>query len=88
MIELSDHDMIAILSGDALKTPCRSGIKAGGRFLLRAKVGGEMQPRTVVCKCAPYRKSLKNGGTAWYVDVFSYGVRRSVNVKKLRIIPA
>jgi hypothetical protein len=88
MIKLSDHDMDAILFGDALKTPCRSGIKAGGRFLLRVKVGGEMQPCTVVCKCAPYSKSLKNGGSAWYVDVFGYGVRQSVNIKKLRIIPS
>jgi hypothetical protein len=87
MIELSDHDMASILSGDALNTPCRSGIKAGGRFMLRAKVGGKMQLRTVVSKCAPYRKSIKNGGTAWYVDVFGYGVRRSVNIKKLRISP-
>lgn len=87
MTELSEHDMAAILSGVALKTPRKSGIKAGGRFLLRAKVGGKMQLRTVACKCAPYLKSLNNGGTAWYVDVFGYGVRLSVNVKKLRILP-
>lgn len=67
----------------SLKVPEKTGIKAGARFLLWAKVGGDMQLVSVVCKGAPYEKKLKNGGTAFYVDVYGYGVRCSVNIKKL-----
>lgn len=68
----------------SLNTPAKTGIKAGSRFLLWAKVGGEMQLASVVCKGDPYPVQLGNGGTAWYVDVFGWGIRKAVNIKKLR----
>jgi hypothetical protein len=43
-----------------------------------------MQLANVACKGEPYPVRLKNGGTAWYVDVYGWGVRESVNIKKLR----
>jgi hypothetical protein len=43
-----------------------------------------MQLVTVACKGEPYAVRLKNGKSAWYVDVYGYGIRKSVNIKKLR----
>jgi hypothetical protein len=68
----------------SLKCPPRTGIFKGAKFLLWVKVGGEMQLASVACKGTPYPVGLRNGGTAWYVDVYGYGVRASVNVRKLR----
>lgn len=67
--------------------PDPTGIKAGDRYSLWVKTGGEMALVMVICRCAPYPVTLGNGGTALYVDVFGYGVRKSVNVKKLRARP-
>jgi hypothetical protein len=67
-----------------LKRPAKTGIKAGCRYLLWCKIGGEMQLTSVMCKGAPYAVRLGNGGTATYVDVYGYGVRAAVNIKKLR----
>jgi hypothetical protein len=85
---LSQQEIAEILDGEPLKVPAKTGIKVNDRYSIWAKVGGDMQLITVVCKTAPYRRKLRNGGTAWYVDVFGYGVRQSVNVKKLRELPA
>lgn len=68
----------------SLKVPPKTGIKAGASFLLWTKVGGDMQLVSVMCKGEPYEKKLRNGGTAVYVDVYGYGVRCAVNIKKLR----
>jgi hypothetical protein len=72
------------MTAPCLKVPARTGIFRGAKFLLWTKTGGEMQLANVACKGEPYPVRLKNGGTAWYVDVYGYGVRESVNIKKLR----
>lgn len=87
MTHLTANDIDAILNAEPLKAPVRAGIKAHSKYLLNVKVGGEMQLVSVVCKGAPYAKKLKNGGLAWYVDVYGWGVRRAVNIKKLREVP-
>jgi hypothetical protein len=47
-----------------------------------------MEPVTVVCRSKPYTRRFRDGRTAIYVDVFGWGVRESVNIKKLREMPA
>ena len=46
-----------------------------------------MQLTTVMCKGEPYKREMGAGRSAWYVDVFGYGVSQPVNIKKLRQIP-
>jgi hypothetical protein len=65
-----------------LEKPDKTGINAGSKFLLRVKRGGEMQLITVTCRGEPYTHAA-HGGTALYVDVFGWGYRGSVNIKKL-----
>ncbi len=67
-----------------LKIPAQTGIFRGAKFLLWVKTGGEMQLVNVACKGEPFQVLLGNGKSAWYVDVYGYGIRKSVNIKKLR----
>ena len=83
-ILLSDREMNAALSGEYMKAPPKTGIFRGARFSLSTKVGGRMQLVQVVCKGKPYERTLGKGKTALYVDVYGYGVNKSVNVKKLQ----
>ncbi len=77
---LTTRDLDEIVAaGTPLFCPDTTGIKKGDRFQLWAKVGGDMQLVTVQAKDIPYRK----GKSSIYIDVFGYGVRTSVNVKKL-----
>lgn len=86
-MDLTERDLASILEAEPLKCPDRTGIKPGATFFLWVKIGGEMQLATVVCRGEAYPRTLQNGGIAWYVDVYGYGVRDSVNIKKLRSIP-
>jgi len=60
---------------------CSSKSKKGGRFLLWTKIGGEQHLATVMALSNPYPKGKKST----YIDVFGVGVRKSVNVLKLRV---
>lgn len=66
-----------------LKCPDLASIFPGGRFLYRAKIGGERQIINVKALSAPYPKDFGKGRQAMYVDVFGYGFSGSVQAKKL-----
>jgi len=77
---LSTQEFEDILTAEnELFCPDPAGIKKGDSFLYWAKVGGEQQLSNVRVTRGPYTK----GKTAQYVDVFGYGIRKAVNVKKL-----
>lgn len=86
-MRLDHRDIAEILAAEPLRTPVRDSIDAGKKYLIWTKVAGEMQLVTVTAKDRPYPRRLRNGGTAFYVDVWGYGIRKAVNVKKLRKIP-
>lgn len=86
-IQMTDADYEAVLNATPLKVPSKTGINGGARFYAHVKIGGKMQLTTVTCKSAPYIRKFRDGRTALYVDVYSYGVSASVNISKLRVIP-
>ena len=86
-IILTAEDCEAIRMASPLKVPPKTGIFAGARYLLSVKVGGETQLSSVMCKGGPYVRELGGGRKALYVDVFGYGIKDSVNIKKLRVRP-
>ncbi|MEZ7197012.1 hypothetical protein [Pseudodesulfovibrio karagichevae] len=83
-ITLSERDLDAAMSSEYMKVPPKTGIFRGARFSLSTKVGGRMQLVQVVCKGEPYERTLGKGKKALYVEVYGYGVRKAVNVKKLQ----
>lgn len=81
MRELTQAEIEEIISNPSpLFCPDWTGIKRGDKLYMWAKVGGEQALVSVVVSRAPYR----TGPKAVYCDVFGYGIRKSVNVKKLR----
>ncbi|NDV20016.1 hypothetical protein GO013_11340 [Pseudodesulfovibrio sp. JC047] len=86
-IRLTTSEVDAVLSAESLKVPAEIGIFGGARFLIKAKVNGEMLLVNVVCKCKPYNKEFKDGRKARYVNVCGYGLREAVNITKLRMNP-
>jgi len=87
-IQLSAKEIDTAMMSGPLKVPARAGIFRGAKFLFSTKIGGRMEQVMVVCKGKPHRHTLKNGKKAWYVDIYGYGVRRAVNITKLRERPA
>jgi len=83
-INFTEADYESVLSGSIQKVPTKTGIFKGARFSLSTKVGGRMQRVMVYCKDGPYLHEMANGKTAWYVEVFGYGVHKRVNIKRLR----
>ena len=79
-ISLSDKDYEDIIGKPYDKNvPDFSRIKRGDRFSLKTKIGGKMQTVMVIAKDEPKKK----GKATYYVEVFGYGVNKSVNVIKL-----
>lgn len=69
-----------------LKCPDLTLVIPGGRFLYRAKIGGERQIVPVMASTAPYPRDYGKGRKALYVDVFGYEGKWTIPVKKLKII--
>lgn len=84
-IKLTAEELDAVLSGKGLKVPDETGVFRGVRCSMTAKVGGRMQWVQVMCEGEPYEREIKGGKKALYVDVFGYGVKKSVNIKRLRL---
>lgn len=81
MLKLTDAEINALIGEPSdLFCPDWKGIKKGDKLLLWVKIGGEQVLSSVTVSREPYR----TGPKAIYCDVFGYGVRKSVNVKKLR----
>lgn len=62
-----------------LKRPDLSTIEVNKKYLLWVKIGGEYQLKDVQVK--DIRQTSRN---AYEVDVFGYGFRKTVSIKKLR----
>lgn len=54
------------------------------KYLMWYKVGEDMKLVDVMTSSQPYKKEFEDGRVSTYVDVFGYGVKDSVNVKKLK----
>lgn len=85
-LELSEQEIAEAVSKELPKSPDESGIFRGARFSLAVKIGGRMQLVMVRCKGKPYTQTDKRGRKWRVVDVFGYGVRKSVPIKKLKEI--
>lgn len=85
-LDLTEQEIDDAISADSLKVPGETGIFTGARYSLWTSIGGEMQLASVRCKGAPYWYTDKRGRRWRCVDVFGYGVRKRVSIKKLREI--
>lgn len=83
-LDLSEQEIADAIAADSLKILDETGIFTGARFSLWTSVGGEMQLVSVRCKGGPYWHRDKRGRKWRCVDVFGYGVRKRVSIKKLR----
>lgn len=63
----------------ALKCPDLHTIFTGNKYFLWVKLGGEFKLKDVMVTAV-----YKTGKKSHHADVFGYGFRRTVNVKKLR----
>lgn len=80
-ILLTDGDFDEILKTKSqLFCPDPTGIKVGDRLLMYVKIGGEMELTEVWIRRAPYHPDKRK---YLYVDVYGWGIRKSVNVTKL-----
>ena len=75
----NDEIDAAIVAERPFFCPDPAGIKRGDKLSLWTKVGGEQQLVNVLVSREPYSKGKKS----IYVDVYGYGVNKSVNVTKL-----
>jgi len=51
-----------------------------------AKVGGVMKLVTVRIRGKPYPRVFEDGREATYANVYTYGYRGCVNIKKLKVV--
>lgn len=63
----------------ALKCPDLHTIFTGNKYFLWVKLGGELKLKDVMVTAV-----YQTGKKSHHADVFGYGFRRTVNVKKLR----